>query len=514
MSGFNLIREPWIPCLDRSWHPVRLGVRDLLRRSAELREISHASPLVTLSIHRFLLALVHRIHGPADDREWLRLWEARAWDGPKVEAYLERWVPRFELAEGPHRFYQSDYARDVDPTPISKLAIERASGNNRTLFDHTPVAQPMSLGEAAGYLLAAQAFAVGGTITPKPDVPASKYASDSHLTQGAVALVRGQNLFETLALNLCDYDVGRRRPYPMRESDRPAWEVDSGPPEERLPLGWLDLLTWQSRRILLHVSGPQVEAVTMLSGDRMPKSWQPHEAELMMAYRPHPHATGTMDPYLPLRISPGRALWRDSSSLLASTHGTAGLKMLRWLANRKEALETRRIFPIDMIGVAKDQAKILLWRHERLPLPGALLGETEASVAGREALRIGLEAAERAAGAVREAVRRLATALLSVAPGPPPREEARSVAASLFDEGEYWQRLEEPFTQFIYHLDDDGAGRDAALTEWVRQVRAAARTAFEGVVAGLGESVPALRASALVGPFFAYRLRSVGGEGR
>jgi hypothetical protein len=108
----------------------------------------------------------------------------------------------------------------------------------------------------------------------------------------------------------------------------------------------------------------------------------------------------------------------------------------------------------------------------------------------------------------------LATALLSVAPGPPPREEARSVAASLFDEGEYWQRLEEPFTQFIYHLDDDGAGRDAALTEWVRQVRAAARTAFEGVVAGLGESVPALRASALVGPFFAYRLRSVGGEGR
>jgi len=512
MSGFNLISESWIPCVEGSGNRVRLGVRDVLRRSVELQEVSHPSPLVTVSIHRFLLALVHRTHGPRSDSDWIRLWKAKSWDWQRLDDYLMEWEFRFELLEGPHRFYQSDYASGIEPIPISKLAMERASGNNTTLFDHTPSEQPMSPDEAACYILAAQAFAIGGLVTPKTGIPSSKYASDSHLIRGAVALVRGQNLFETLLLNLCNYDISRGKPYPMNDRDRPAWETEPGPPRERQPRGWLDLLTWQSRRILLHSTGSQVTGVTLLKGDEVPEAWQPKDAELMVAYRKNPKATGSVEPYLPLRISDERALWRDSLSVFASAHGGQGLRMLQSLASRRELLATGRIFPIDMMGVSKDQAKPLLWRHERLALPSVFLKDSKESVACGEKLRIALESAESVGRILRQTMYLLANALVTAPGGSNPRaEESRAVMGGIYDEGQYWQRLEGPFTEFMYHLAHEESEAQAALKDWIGRVREAATGTFRGVVASLGESIPALKATSRVTPSFYSKLKKVGG---
>lgn len=508
MSGFNLVTDGWVPCLDESGVHTRLGVRDILRRSTQIREVSHPSPLVTASIHRFLLALVHRTHGPRDEEEWARLWKAGAWDSTRLDAYLDTWGPRFELLEGSSRFYQSDRAAGAKPIPIAKLAVERAAGNNATLFDHTPVEQSMPPAEAACYLIATHAFAIGGLVTPTAGERSSK---DSHLVRGAVAVVRGRNLFETLLLNLRNYPSERDD----QKGDRPAWETDAGPPTERRPLGWLDLLTWQSRRILLHAADGQVTGAALLKGDSFPEDWQPKDLEFMVAYRTNPNARPREEPFPPVRISPGRALWRDCRSIFVSIHGTEGLGMLRVLADRREVLKTGsgQIFPIDMMGISKDQAKPLLWRHERLPLPYRLLGDASDSQAYGEKLRLALESAETAGTLLRKTMFRLATFLVKAPGGPlPSKGTARGVLRSLYDEGQYWQRLEEPFVEFMYQLASEAPEADAALDAWIGWVRDAAKDTFRRVVTSLGDSVAALRASSLVTPTFFSGLRTVGGE--
>jgi CRISPR system Cascade subunit CasA len=504
MTGFNLIDEPWIPCIDDTGTPVRLSVRKTLQRATVLQEISHSSPLVTISVHRFLLALLHRTHGPSDDRTWEKFWSTKSWDWKALDKYLQEWHPRFELLEGAHRIYQSTYAEDAKVSSISKIAMERASGDNATLFDHTPTEQPMPPGEAGCYLLATQAFAVGGLVTPKPRVASSRSARDSHLVRGAVALLRGRNLFETLLLNLSNYNLSTDQPYRMDARDRPAWEVEQGDPVKRIPLGWLDLLTWQSRRILLHTSGSFVTGVALLKGDETPEDWHPRNAELMVAYLKRPKATQAQDPYPPIGITEGRSLWRDSRSLFVSVDGGQPIGMLRSLASRRGALGAHGLVPVDLMGVSKYQAKLLLWRHERVVLPTTLLSsDRSGSSSGLERLRIALDSAESAAGTLGQSTWRIANIMATASGGViPSTEQIRAVRATLYQEGQYWHRLDGPFTMFMSCMSGDDAQADRALEEWRAEVRASAISTFEEIIRSLNSSVRVLRACSSEAPRF------------
>ncbi len=79
----------------------------------------------------------------------------------------------------------------------------------------------------------------------------------------AMVLLKGDDLFETLSLNLVPMDTADPTTLTGEASadkivaDRPAWESESLdlPGTPRYLLGYLDLLTWQSRAIRL-LSGP------------------------------------------------------------------------------------------------------------------------------------------------------------------------------------------------------------------------------------------------------------------
>ena len=74
MAEFNLIDEPWIPCIDLHGQRVEYGIRDTLLKAHELREICDDSPLVTVAIHRLLLAILYRAHeGPKGFGDWRRM---------------------------------------------------------------------------------------------------------------------------------------------------------------------------------------------------------------------------------------------------------------------------------------------------------------------------------------------------------------------------------------------------------------------------------------------------------
>ena len=114
--------------------------------------------------------------------------------------------------------------------------------------------EPMTAHAVARALVAHQAFAVGGGRSP------TGYTSHAPLVGSVAVILVGDNLFETLMFNLVMYDQKKSRPIPASETDRPSWERDHPilPGEPRPVLGYLDLLTWQSRAIRLVPQGDQV----------------------------------------------------------------------------------------------------------------------------------------------------------------------------------------------------------------------------------------------------------------
>jgi CRISPR system Cascade subunit CasA len=153
--------------------------------------------------------------------------------------------------------------------------------------------------------------------------------------------------------------------------------------------------------------------------------------------------------------------------------------------------------PVDFCGLATDRAKLLFWRHERLPMPLAYLDEPELMHALRQALAL----AEGAAGALRSSARALAELLVSPsADSPngrkPKREDTDRMLASLAPERTYWPRLELPFSALLVDLPGEGEESDdgdlqygrTLLPAWAKTVRQAAQEAFNTTVDGLAGS--------------------------
>ncbi|MGI8554186.1 MAG: type I-E CRISPR-associated protein Cse1/CasA, partial [Dehalococcoidia bacterium] len=335
MPEFNLVDEPWIPCVGHGQDEgagavVELNLREALARTHELAAIAGDTPTVTVSLYRLLIAAVHCFvgpegaAGPKSSEAWESLWRRERFASDAIDRYLTQWRHRFDLFDPTRPFYQtaSPAVDEGKAVSIAKLLFQ--SDNNATLFDHAFVAEPprLSPAQAARLLIAFQAFDTGGLITGAGD---EKFAKASPLLQCAVLLVRGRNLFETLMLNLYRYSPENDQPWPFKRSeDRPAWERGGDTrPVDRRPDGYLDLLTWQSRRIRLwpeeEGSGQVVvRRATVMKGFQIRDGWSRSGQEPMIAFTKRLKAQPGQDPTPPLGFREDRALWRDSVALFES----------------------------------------------------------------------------------------------------------------------------------------------------------------------------------------------------
>lgn len=241
--SYNLIEVKWIPCVSSDGSVDELGLRDALVEAHNYRELGGDSPLVTASLYRLLLAVLHRLFGPEDRDAWRALWAQGHWDAAKIDAYLGEWRHRFDLFDAEYPFYQGDHPT-IRANPIGDLLHELSKAD--TLYDHRTLngiaATPP---EAARHLICAQAFGRWMTKGPYGQLPFGVCA------RGINFFVKGDNLFEDLALNLIRYPT-RDDVMPHDARDRPCWEMPNPfEPARSLPFGYLDYLTWLSRRILL-----------------------------------------------------------------------------------------------------------------------------------------------------------------------------------------------------------------------------------------------------------------------
>ena len=498
--SFNLLDEPWIPCLMEDNELKELSVRSVLSEATEIREIVDASPVITAALHRLLLAILHRCCGPTSDKDWWRLWQAGALDISTIGSYLHDWKHRFDLFERDWPFYQTAGITALKVSSAAKLTHELSAGNNALLFDHCLDSHPPALlaAAAARYLVALQAFAVGGLVGAQQGETGQRSADAAPLARAAVMLLQGNNLFETLLLNMVNLNGAESAPFEFDpRKDAPAWEhTQPVEPRDRLPDGYLDLLTWQSRRVLLMpetLNGTiVVRRILLMKGFQFPNASDLHGRETMVAFQRRTRAIAGQDPWPPIGFRPERALWRDSLALLQQ------VPEQRHRPRTFDEVAARELDPayplrFAALGISSDRAKVLLWREERLPLPKSYLADSDlVAELGR-----GIHLAEDAARVLHLAVWYLALRAL-FPEGNPDQNRVRDLADSLSAERTYWAALDASFRRLMIELAEawPGEEKSAPMGDWARLVQKSAAEAFETAAHSMEVSGRGLRAAA------------------
>src|SRR5581483_6555880 len=361
-STFNLVDAEWIPCVRADGTIKHEGILPALAGAAGYVEIRDASPLVTVALHRMLLAVLHRVFGPQSPDAWAALWQNGGgfFDEAKLKAYLKSpsVYSRFDLFDEKHPFYQTaslprgtldnKTGRYKFVKPVWQMAHELAYSDSMNLFAHFTEDnwETRPADEAARWLVAFQAFALGGLITTEEGRKSQDGSADAgHLVKSGVVLVKGENLFQTLLLNLVHYSANNEAPFAFNENaDRPAWERDDETKAvDRSYDGYLDLLTWQSRRVkLVAERDPKgdllgISGVVTMKGFQLPDGYWRFNYETMVGFNRSRDAKGRQDPWPPLGFRAGKDIWRDSHALFQTVaDGSQRPRNISWLSELRQ----------------------------------------------------------------------------------------------------------------------------------------------------------------------------------
>ena len=348
-----------------------------------------------------------------------------------------------------------------------------------------------------------QAYLRSGTGSTDVQIDGKHYArpgsfSQGHLLSAATIWIGGATLFETLLFNLL--------PVEFNEDDAPVWEksveqqIEEATSGKRArTAGPMERLTFQSRLIQLL---PELEnGQTMVRRVRIAQGRIPDDLNLdeMFAYQTQKKAEEKL---LPLGLNVTKAAWRDAHAIFSLektsvrpaclAHAATAIDKMDLMPEQTRAFKGHRL-RLGVAGVANDKAKMLLWRHERMPVPVALLSEPD--LVG--AIGIATEEAELVAYDLNQSFRRVARLFLapnceepdSTEPDPHP-DNVTNIAESFDPRRAFWPRLEAPFTDFLLELPKD---RHAALEGWRDLVEREATRCFNDARRELGTSPRALR---------------------
>lgn len=391
--NFNLVDEPWIP-VEAGVANIEVSITDALERASELGRISGAdAPTMPIVILRqVLLPIVLDAFGmPRSRTEWGERWSRGHFDPAVVESYLEEHRARFDLFHPEQPFAQVGGLEAVNGEykPSSLLMPALAAGNTVPLWAARTEADPPALrpAQAARWLLHTHGWdtaAIKSGAVGDPAVTGGKTMGNptGPLGQLGVVMPIGRTLFETLLLNLPINEDG------LAPEDVPQWRRPPATPvwDKRMPLGYLDLFTWQSRRVgLIPEEDPdtgevRVSSVVVAAGDRMPATplYDPHTT-----WRVIEKPAKGEPPMRPRRLISGKAAWRGLDSLLALPAVLDGQKQVETsrLLSQISALQlTRQLggtYPlrVEVVGIEYGSKSAVIENviADSIPLPLAAL---------------------------------------------------------------------------------------------------------------------------------------------
>jgi len=490
--SFNLIDEPWIRCADLQGKPQMVGLREVLIRASDFKEILGATPLETPALIRFLLAVLYHATGITDAEAWAGIWNEGRFPAQKVTGYLENHRQGFDLF-GDRAFYQIPDMEMKDKNVINRLVHEVATGNNATLFDHSSDDRPLAVdfAAAARMLVVAQAYSLGfgkassakvkGIDVPRP------YLTDGVALRGVTLWLSGDNLFQTLMMNLVppgDSETGQA-PWelagPMSLMDR----VENGTRVISKVRGIVDLYTVQSRMLrLLPDDDGKVRHVYFTSG----RSVDMEGKDPMKVY-----VESKTEGVYPLGLRVDKAAWRDLHTFLQFGKLRNSILSFAALLIEEGELAPHYRFWVNVAGLATEPGKagkFLLWRQERFSVPGRVLQNE--SLLGL--ITMAIQSAEEVAADLRSRVQSVVREIVPPEGRPDPAD-VRRLVDSLDPLSSYWSRLEHDFLLFMTRLTDDP---EDALSRWYAQVEKQAARSFAETCDYLGRGPKTWKALARV----------------
>lgn len=357
-QAFQLLQEPWIKVLQEDGQEREVSVLELFRDAHHIKGLANELPALDAALLRLLLAMLYPVvsrYTPEGRQEalrdpdeaierWAAYWRRKAFPAELITDYLNSYEDHFYLFHSSRPFYQVPLHAEVieidgkkyKPTqkPLRSLIGDLAESRGVVrLFSGRLNKASLSYAEAARwlvYLNGYDAAPAGQSGNPETGSRVKRYGTP-WLSRIGLLWISGNNLFETLMLNLCfvnafvnsDVDFGTCRPLWERED---AFHLSQLPKiEPPFPRDLCTLYTMQFRRVFL-LRDPDRELVTgylLWSGQKLDAEHA--MLEPMTVWR----RQGTV--WLPKLHDPARQMWRDLSSIILRDEQDGRPGLMRWV---------------------------------------------------------------------------------------------------------------------------------------------------------------------------------------
>lgn len=367
---FNLLDEPWIRVMTEDCIVVERSLMQVLLNSHQYQRLAGELPTQDVALLRLLLAILQTVFyrvdpegedDPIEDRaaairRWQALWNAGRFPVQPIRTYLETWKDRFWLFHQEHPFYQVPAAALGTKFKASKLNGELSeSAHKMRLF-------PLRDGEEKETLSYAEAARWLVTLIGFDDSASAKKETGTGtgwLGDRVNVYAIGENLFETLMLNLVFLKDGR---YVWAENI-PAWEQPTMTTAKKreipLPDNQAELLTLQSRRLILSREENRVTGFSSTGGDFFGKEGRVNAfSEQMTLWRAGKTPKNAVPQFVPASVDPWRQMWRDFEVILGRREDTHIPGVVAWLTElRRKNVIPRKYVHIASVGVTYDSKK-------------------------------------------------------------------------------------------------------------------------------------------------------------
>ncbi len=497
MASFNLTDKAWIPVINSDGTNSRFSLLELFEKAHKIREIYCDSPLETISLNRFLQALLIRIYQVNDEDTWLDIWNAGKFDIEPAKDYFEKWYNRFDIFDKERPFYQSTTTLSKTHTAFSKLRHDKSSANNATLFDHTYDSQEfiVPMWRVPTLLIAAQSYSVGGGISKPFNF------SGAPLIGGCTFWIKEEKLFKSMLINT-DYEN-----IAIDSKSLCSWEKNY-PVKciSRVPENYLDYLTWQSRSIKLEYNNDTCfdDNGNMIFAENKAKMYfhqgdkiESEFADPLMAKRV------SNDKILSIRFDPNKALWRHAEVLFQheKVNGARPSRNISFVAANSLDLgyDITHKFQIEAYGLLNDQAKVVIIKKESLPFFPVLMKEEKENL-----ITVFIEIAERQSKILYGALSSLGKYLLYPSKDENnnlSKDEKRDVNGfikTLCVEKNYWASLENVFIKYVEVVSKTTFTTSAEFLKFKKdtssEIFKVAKASFENATNNFDSSAKHLRA--------------------
>ncbi|MEZ4462080.1 MAG: type I-E CRISPR-associated protein Cse1/CasA [bacterium] len=193
MTGFNLLREAWIPAVLMDGTRRNIGLADIMDPS--VKGPDWPRPDFNLATWEFLIGFVQTAMAPRTETDWCSGYHEPPSD--RLKTAIAKYAPAFELVEGPARFMQ-EFAGELSAEKTANQMFFEAPGDNtlklnKDFFIKRGEDVVLGLDVMAIALFTRQIYENGF---------GGGYRGTLRGPGAIVSLIRGENLWQSIWLNV------------------------------------------------------------------------------------------------------------------------------------------------------------------------------------------------------------------------------------------------------------------------------------------------------------------------